>query len=64
MNYSELPQNILVNLHKGVVIPALPLALNKERQLDEKRQRALMRYYLNAGAGGVAVAVHTTQFLR
>jgi dihydrodipicolinate synthase/N-acetylneuraminate lyase len=49
-------------LQKGVVIPALPLALNRNRKLDERRQRALMRYYLNAGAGGVAVAVHTTQF--
>ena len=49
-------------LRKGVVIPALPLALNKNRELDERRQRALMRYYLDAGAGGVAVAVHTTQF--
>ncbi|WP_372950761.1 dihydrodipicolinate synthase family protein [Mariniphaga sp.] len=49
-------------LHNGVVIPALPLALNKNRKLDERRQRALMRYYLDAGAGGVAVGVHTTQF--
>ena len=49
-------------LKKGIVIPALPLALNKNRKLDERRQRALMRYYLDAGAGGVAVAVHTTQF--
>ena len=49
-------------LHKGVVIPALPLALNKYRKLDERRQRALIRYYLDAGAGGIAAAVHTTQF--
>jgi len=49
-------------LNKGIVIPALPLALNKNRQLDERRQRALMRYYLDAGSGGIAVAVHTTQF--
>jgi len=62
MNYKELPEEILASLHRGVVIPALPLALNKDRKLDEKRQRALMRYYLDAGAGGVAVAVHTTQF--
>ena len=62
MNYSELPGDIVNNLQKGVVIPALPLALNKQRKLDERRQRALMRYYLDAGAGGVAVAVHTTQF--
>lgn len=62
MNYTELPNNILNELRKGVVIPALPLALNSSRELDERRQRALMRYYLNSGAGGVAVAVHTTQF--
>lgn len=49
-------------LRKGVVIPALPLALNSKRKLDVRRQRALIRYYLDAGAGGVAVAVHTTQF--
>lgn len=50
------------NLQKGVVIPAHPLALTKDRKLDERRQRALTRYYLAAGAGGVAVGVHTTQF--
>jgi dihydrodipicolinate synthase/N-acetylneuraminate lyase len=49
-------------LRKGVVIPAHPLALTAERKLDERRQRALTRYYLAAGAGGVAVGVHTTQF--
>ncbi len=49
-------------LREGLVIPAHPLALNAERKLDERRQRALTRYYLAAGAGGVAVAVHTTQF--
>ncbi len=62
MNYNELPNEIIRELHKGVVIPALPLALNKNREIDESRQRALIRYYLAAGAGGVAVAVHTTQF--
>ncbi len=45
-----------------IVIPAHPLALTAERKLDERRQRALTRYYLAAGAGGVAVGVHTTQF--
>jgi dihydrodipicolinate synthase/N-acetylneuraminate lyase len=44
------------------VIPAHPLALNANRKLDERRQRALTRYYLAAGAGGIAVGVHTTQF--
>lgn len=49
-------------LSRGVVIPAHPLALTSARKLDERRQRALTRYYLDAGAGGVAVGVHTTQF--
>jgi dihydrodipicolinate synthase/N-acetylneuraminate lyase len=49
-------------LLKGLVIPAHPLALTSERKLDERRQRALTQYYLAAGAGGIAVAVHTTQF--
>jgi dihydrodipicolinate synthase/N-acetylneuraminate lyase len=49
-------------LREGAVIPAHPLALTAERKLDERRQRALTRYYLAAGAGGVAVGVHTTQF--
>ncbi len=62
MHYNELPREIKELLHKGVVIPALPLALDKNRKLDRRRQRALMRYYLDAGSGGVAVAVHTTQF--
>jgi dihydrodipicolinate synthase/N-acetylneuraminate lyase len=50
------------SLRGGAVIPAHPLALTAERKLDERRQRALTRYYLAAGAGGVAVGVHTTQF--
>jgi dihydrodipicolinate synthase/N-acetylneuraminate lyase len=49
-------------LRQGVVIPAHPLALTASRKLDERRQRALTRYYLDAGAGGIAVGVHTTQF--
>lgn len=49
-------------LQRGLVIPACPLALNSARQLDERRQRALLRYYHDAGAGGIAVGVHTTQF--
>jgi len=49
-------------LRRGLVIPAHPLALTAERKLDERRQRALTRYYRDAGAGGIAVAVHTTQF--
>lgn len=62
MNHKELPPEILETLHQGVVIPAMPLALDQYRKLDERRQRAIIRYYLDAGAGGVAVAVHTTQF--
>jgi len=49
-------------LQRGVVIPAHPLALDSRQQLDERRQRALARYYLDAGSGGLAVGVHATQF--
>src|SRR5229473_2512476 len=49
-------------LGRGVAIPAHPLALTAERKLDERRQVALTRYYCDAGAGGIAVGVHTTQF--
>jgi dihydrodipicolinate synthase/N-acetylneuraminate lyase len=49
-------------LGRGLVIPAHPLALDSRRKLDERRQRALTRYYLAAGAGGIAVGVHTTEF--
>jgi hypothetical protein len=49
-------------LYAGLVIPAHPLALDASRHLDERRQRALTRYYIDAGAGGLAIAVHTTQF--
>ena len=52
----------LTKLYEGTVIPAYPLALNSDRKMDEQRQRALTRYYLAAGVGGLAVAVHTTQF--
>ncbi|MEE2752899.1 MAG: dihydrodipicolinate synthase family protein [Candidatus Latescibacterota bacterium] len=49
-------------LRQGKVIPAHPLVLDANRGLDERRQRALSRYYIDAGAGGLAVGVHTTQF--
>lgn len=63
MNTKPFPPKTIRNrLNDGVVIPAHPLALNRSRQLDERRQRALSRYYLDAGAGGLAVGVHTTQF--
>jgi len=49
-------------LRKGTVIPATPLALTKDKKMDEKRQRLIMRYFLHAGAGGIATGVHSTQF--
>jgi hypothetical protein len=56
------PQGVLAELRRGVAIPAHPLALDAQRKLDARRQKALTRYYLDAGAGGLAVGVHTTQF--
>ena len=53
---------VLKKLRQGTVIPAQPLALTAARKLDERRQRALTRYYMAAGAGGLAVGVHSTQF--
>ncbi len=55
-------ETALQKLHEGTVIPALPLALDERREFDPVQQRVLLRYYLNAGAGGIAAAVHTTQF--
>ena len=57
-----LKQSVKNKLQEGTVIPAHPLALTPDKQLDEAHQRALTRYYLDAGAGGMAVGVHTTQF--
>ena len=62
MHWSELPSDSLAVLKRGAVIPAHLLALDAERKLDARRQRAMTRYYLDAGAGGVAVGVHSTQF--
>ncbi|PWT70377.1 MAG: dihydrodipicolinate synthase family protein [Proteobacteria bacterium] len=59
---TQLPSEILSILAEGAVIPAHPLALNGRRELDRVRQRALTRYYIDAGVGGLAVGVHTTQF--
>lgn len=61
-NTTDTRSAALAVLHEGTVIPAHPLALTAERRLDGARQRALSRYYLDAGAGGLAVGVHTTQF--
>lgn len=62
MKIEDLPKDLVASVRRGVVIPAHPLALNARRQLDERRQKALTRYYVDAGAGGLAVGVHTTQF--
>jgi len=51
---SALSQEILGPFRDGMVIPAHPLALNSACQLDVRRQRALSRYYIDAGAGGLA----------
>src|ERR1043166_5316961 len=61
-DYPQPPLWVSERLRAGLVIPAHPLALTLRRRLDERRQRALTRYYHAAGAGGVAVGVHTTQF--
>lgn len=58
----ELNADINGLLQQGTVIPAHPLALNQNLELDETRQRLLTKYYIASGAGGVAVGVHTTQF--
>ncbi len=62
MSYPQLSEEKKKILQNGIVIPALPLALDSDLHLDVRRQRALIRYYLDAGAGGIAVGVHTTQF--
>ena len=62
MSLSDLPPSILEIIRRGTVIPATPLALNSGRRFDERRQRALMRYYIDAGVGGVAVGIHFTHF--
>src|ERR1051325_2245818 len=60
--FPQPPDWVREKLRDGIVIPAHPLALTSERKLDERRQRGLTRYYHAAGAGGIAVGVHTTQF--
>lgn len=57
-----MDEQVRAILQSGRVIPAHPLALTAQRKLDERRQRAISRYYIDAGAGGLALAVHTTQF--
>ena len=62
MHRSDIPADSLAVLREGAVIPANLLALDARRQFDPKRQRAMVRYYLDAGSGGLAVGVHSTQF--
>ncbi len=62
MHWTDIPAEILAVFRAGTVIPAQPLALDADRNFDRVRQRALSRYYIDAGAGGLAVGVHTTQF--
>lgn len=62
MRANDLPVGVLNTLRRGTVIPAHPLALDAGRKFDERRQRCLTRYYIDAGARGLAVGVHSTQF--
>jgi hypothetical protein len=62
LHHSDLPAPVLDVLRRGTVIPAHPLALRPDRQWDQVSQRALTRYYIDAGSGGLAVGVHSTQF--
>jgi dihydrodipicolinate synthase/N-acetylneuraminate lyase len=62
LRWTDWPEAVRATLRAGAVIPAHPLALDSNRKLDARRQRALSRYYLDAGSGGLAVGVHTTQF--
>jgi len=62
LHIADLPADSLAVLRRGSVIPAHLLALTADRKLDARRQRAMSRYYLDAGAGGIAVGVHSTQF--
>src|SRR5262245_61391015 len=62
MHHSEIKSDVRKLIAEGTVIPAHPLALDANRALDTKHQRALTRYYIDAGSGGLAVGVHTTQF--
>jgi hypothetical protein len=61
-SHADWPSELRDLLARGTVIPAQLLALDAARRLDARRQRALARYYIDAGAGGLAVGVHSTQF--
>src|ERR1700745_795767 len=62
MHHSQITSEVRRLIADGTVLPAHPLALDVERRLDKVHQRALTRYYIDAGSGGLAVGVHTTQF--
>jgi hypothetical protein len=62
MQWNDLPKPVLDQLRQGAVIPAHPLALGPDRQFDKQSQRSISRYYVDAGSGGLAVGVHSTQF--
>jgi len=62
MHHSKIQSEVRRLIAEGTVLPAHPLALDANRKLDVVHQRALTRYYIDAGAGGLAVGVHTTQF--
>lgn len=62
LHWRDLPAPVLSILRQGAVIPAHPLALDADRQFDKRSQRAISRYYVDAGSGGLAVGVHSTQF--
>jgi dihydrodipicolinate synthase/N-acetylneuraminate lyase len=62
MHHSQIKSEVRRLIADGTVLPAHPLALDAGRRLDHVHQRALTRYYIDAGSGGLAVGVHTTQF--
>src|SRR6266446_2407792 len=62
MHHTQIRSDVRRLIAEGTVLPAHPLALDANRKLDTVHQRALTRYYIDAGAGGLAVGVHTTQF--
>ena len=62
LRFTDIPAPALSLLRRGTVIPAHPLALDAERRFDRESQKALTRYYIDAGSGGLAVGVHATQF--
>ncbi|MDP1752583.1 MAG: hypothetical protein Q8L22_24300 [Reyranella sp.] len=62
LHWRDLPAPVLSLLREGAVIPAHPLALGPDRTFDKPSQRAIGRYYVDAGSGGLAVGVHSTQF--